>query len=139
MPFPIIGVLAAVVPIIERLWPDPQKAAEAKLRLFELQQQGDLDRLAADVQLAIGQLEINKEEAKAGPFRGGWRPFIGWVCGFAFAFNFVLLPLANAVATYLQFTGKLPGPLDFSVMSPVMLGLLGLGGMRSYEKAQGQA
>lgn len=138
MAFPIVGVLGAIVPIIERIWPDPQKAAEAKLRLFELQQSGELAQLDAEVRQALAQLEINKEEAKAGPYRGGWRPFIGWTCGAAFAFNFVLLPLSQAVAAYLQFAGTLPQPLDMATMMPVMLGMLGLGGMRSFEKSKGE-
>lgn len=139
MAFPIVGVLGAIVPIIERIWPDPQKAAEAKLRLFELQQSGELKYLEAEVSMALAQIEVNKEEAKAGAFRGGWRPFIGWTCGAAFAFNFVVLPLSQAVAVYVGFAGTLPAPLDMATMMPVMLGMLGLGGMRSFEKRHDKA
>lgn len=138
MAFPIVGVLAAIVPIIERLFPNPQVAAEAKLKMFELQLSGGLKELEANLSVALAQLDVNKEEAKAGPYRGGWRPFIGWTCGAAFAFNFVLLPISHAVAIYIEFVGTLPQPLDMATMMPVMLGMLGLGGMRSFEKSNGQ-
>jgi len=139
MAFPIIGVLAAVVPIIERLWPDPQKAAEAKLRLFEMQQSGELASLDAEVRTALAQLEINKEEAKAGPFRGGWRPFIGWTCGTAFAWNFVLLPVGNWALAVAGIMVVPPPTLGLEVMMPVLLGMLGLGGMRSLERLKDKA
>jgi hypothetical protein len=83
-----------------------------------------------------GQLEINKEEAKAGPFRGGWRPFIGWTCGAGLAYNFVLRPLFTFVLEYNGIPGELPA-LDLSELMPLILGMLGLGGMRSWEKTKG--
>jgi len=140
MAFPILGVLAAVVPIIERIWPDPAKAAEAKIELFKLQQSGELAQLSADLQLALGQLEINKIEAgQAGIFKGGWRPFVGWTCGGAFAWNFVLLPIANWVAIVVfGYIGKMPPSLELSVMLPVLLGMLGLGYYRSSERKAGK-
>ena len=89
-------------------------------------------------QLALSQIEVNKAEAASGSvFKGGWRPFIGWVCGFAFAYHFILQPIlifGTAVAGI-----SLP-PLpefDMSQMMPVLLGMLGLGGLRTYEKNKG--
>ena len=89
-------------------------------------------------ELAMAQIEVNKAEAQSGSiFKGGWRPFIGWVCGFAFAYHFILQPLmvfGSAVAGV-----SLP-PLpefDMSQMMPVLLGILGLGGLRTFEKQKG--
>jgi hypothetical protein len=138
MAFPIIGVLAAVVPIIEKIWPDPQKAAEAKLKMLELQQAGAFKEIEAQVSNDLAQLTVNKEEAAAGPYRGGWRPAIGWVCAGAFGWNYVGLPIGAWVATVIfGYAGAMPPVIDFSVMMPVMLGMLGLGYMRTDEKKNG--
>ena len=139
MPFPLLGVLGIVSDVIGKIIPDPQAAAAAKIKLFELTQAGELKELDANLQIALAQLDVNKAEAQGGAYRGGWRPFIGWTCGIAFAFNYVLLPLSQSVALYLGFKGLLPAPLDVATMMPVMMGMLGLGGMRSFERAQGKA
>jgi hypothetical protein len=90
------------------------------------------------MKIALAQLDVNKEEAKAGTYRGGWRPFIGWVCGTAFAYNFVLLPLLSWVALIASIPVP-PAAFDLTVMLPVLLGMLGLGGMRSFEKSKGMS
>ena len=89
-------------------------------------------------ELAKGQLEINKAEAASGSvFKGGWRPFIGWVCGIAFAYHFVLQPLIVFVVTAAGVEiPELPS-FDMGSLMTVMMGMLGLGGLRSYEKKQG--
>jgi len=89
-------------------------------------------------ELAKGQLEINKAEAASGSvFKGGWRPFIGWVCGIAFAYHFVLQPLIvfGVTAAGVEIP-ELPS-FDMGSLMTVMMGMLGLGGLRSYEKKQG--
>jgi hypothetical protein len=141
MPAPLIaaalpGIISAGTKLIERLFPDPAAQDAAKLELFKMQQSGELAALASETELAKGQLEINKEEAKAGPFRGGWRPFIGWTCGAGLAYNFVLRPLFTFVLEYNGIPGELPA-LDLSELMPLILGMLGLGGMRSWEKTKG--
>jgi hypothetical protein len=89
-------------------------------------------------ELAKGQLEINKAEAASGSvFKGGWRPFIGWVCGVAFAYHFVLQPLiVFAVTAAGAEIPELP-EFDMSSLMTVMMGMLGLGGLRSFEKSKG--
>jgi Holin of 3TMs, for gene-transfer release len=124
--------------IIDRLFPDPDKAQAAKIELFKLQQSGELAVLAAETDLMKGQLAVNEAEAKSTSiFVSGWRPFIGWVCGSAFAMNFVIGPIVTFV--FVAVSGKvLAWPtLDWATIMPVLLGMLGLGGMRSYEKAKG--
>jgi hypothetical protein len=127
---PITIMLGIGTKVIDRLWPDPAQAAAAKLELFKLQQSGELA-------VITGQMEINKNEA-ANPsvFVSGWRPFIGWVCGSACAWNWIGLPLAKAIAVYHQVPFALASA-DLSEMMPVLIGLLGLGGLRTIEKIQG--
>jgi len=94
------------------------------------------DRHAQD--LAIAQIEVNKAEAASGSiFKGGWRPFIGWVCGSAFAYHFVLQPVI--VFVVLAVGVDLPPLPEFDMTSlmTVLMGMLGLGGLRTYEKKQG--
>lgn len=91
-------------------------------------------------ELAKGQLEINKAEAASGSiFKGGWRPFIGWVCGFAFAYHFILQPILifGVTAAGVQLP-PLP-EFDMSQLMPVLLGMLGLGGLRTVEKIKDKA
>ena len=87
---------------------------------------------------AMAQIEVNKAEAASNSiFKGGWRPFIGWVCGIAFAYHFVLQPLLIFVMTYLGHpVPELPN-FDMTSLMTVLGGLLGLGGLRTFEKYKG--
>jgi hypothetical protein len=86
-------------------------------------------------QALMGQLEINKAEAASGSiFKGGWRPFIGWVCGVAFAYHFVLQPLIVFGVTAAGVDIPELPEFDMGSLMTVMMGMLGLGGMRSLEK-----
>lgn len=87
----------------------------------------------------IAQIEVNKQEAAhKSMFVAGWRPAAGWCCVTAMGFNFVAAPLINWGTAFFQPDVQLP-VLDLEVMMPVLLGMLGLGGMRSYEKRNGVA
>ena len=87
---------------------------------------------------AMAQVEVNKAEAQhRSIFVAGWRPFIGWVCGTALAYHFVLAPfIVFGVAWYGAEIPALPA-FDMDSLMTVLLGMLGLGGMRSFEKAKG--
>ena len=120
--------------VIDRLWPDPLQASAAKLELLKMQQNGELAQLASNTELAKGQLEVNEAEAKSTSiFVAGWRPFIGWVCGAAFAWNWILLPSLLFAAKFYGKDVQL-APADLSEMLPVLLGMLGLGALRTTEK-----
>ncbi len=138
--FGIDDIVSAGLKIIDKVIPDPQAKMEAQQRLMQMQQNGDLAFLEADVKLALAQAEINKAEAiSLDTFRAGWRPFIGWVCGFAFAYKFILSPFILTLAALGQIpfdTSVLP-VLDWTSLSTVLLGMLGLGGMRTFEKYRG--
>lgn len=84
---------------------------------------------------ALAQIKVNKAEAASGSvFQGGWRPFIGWVCGVAFAYHFVLQPfiIFGVSAAGIEIL-ELP-VFDMSSLMTVLMGMLGLGAMRSVEK-----
>jgi len=89
-------------------------------------------------ELALSQIEVNKAEAASGSlFKGGWRPFIGWVCGVAFAYHFILQPILIFGTTAAGVSLPPLPEFDMSQMMPVLLGMLGLGGLRTYEKKTG--
>lgn len=120
--------------VIDRVWPDPQKAAEMKLEIFKAEQAGQLQEMQAVWANAQQQLQVNAEEAKnENIFVSGWRPFIGWVCGIAMTYKFVILPLMLFVAAATEHPINLPS-LDFTEMLTVLFAMLGLGGMRTAEK-----
>lgn len=129
---PLIGT------ILDKFLPDPKVAAEAKLQAMEMAQKGELAQLDADVKAMVGQLEINKQEAASTSwFVAGWRPFIGWICGLGLGYVAIVEPLARFVAqVWFGYKGPFP-VIDTSLTMQVMLGLLGLGAMRSVEKVKG--
>ena len=86
-------------------------------------------------ELAKGQIEINKAEAQhKSIFVSGWRPFIGWTCGVALAWHFVLAPFIMFICAYLNvIIPELP-QFDMGSLMTVLMGMLGLGGLRTFEK-----
>lgn len=124
--------------VLDKIFPDPVKAQEAKLELFKLQQTGELAQLAAETDLAKGQLAVNQAEAASGnTFASSWRPFVGWTGGIGLAYASTIEPLARWIATVVfHYTGTFP-VLDTTITMQVLFGLLGLGVMRSYDKKQG--
>jgi len=88
--------------------------------------------------IALAQIEVNKMEAASGSiFKGGWRPFIGWVCGIAFAYHFVLQPLIIFGVSIAGIDVPELPEFDMSTLLTVLGGLLGLGTLRTYEKSKG--
>mgnify|MGYP001618255910 CR=1 FL=1 len=133
---PILGIIGEV---FKKVWPDPAQQAEAQFKLTALQHSGALAELNASLQTALAQIEVNKEETKSDSiFKSGWRPAIGWVCGFAFAWQFVGYPFLRFIFTLAGHSIDIP-QVNLSEMMPVLLGMLGLGGMRTFEKIQGKA
>ena len=89
-------------------------------------------------ELAKGQLEINKAEAQSRSiFVAGWRPFIGWTCGIAMFWHFVGLPITMFFVSWFSMEiAELP-QFDMNSLMTVLLGMLGLGGLRTFEKTKG--
>ena len=89
-------------------------------------------------ELAKGQLEVNKVEAShRSALVAGWRPLIGWVCGVALAWHFVLSPVIIFIAAWLNVTLPALPEFDMSSLMTVLMGILGLGGLRTFEKHKG--
>jgi hypothetical protein len=89
-------------------------------------------------QLAKGQIEINKTEAAhKNMFVAGWRPFVGWTCGIALAWHFVGQPLAVFVIAYSGIESPPLPAFEMESLLTVLLGMLGLGGLRTFEKTKG--
>jgi hypothetical protein len=119
--------------VLDRVFPDPTERAKAQLELLKLEQSGDLAVMTA-------QTDINKVEAgSAHLFVSGWRPFVGWVCGLSLCYAAILEPFARFVATVMfSYVGTFP-IIDTALTLQILLGLLGLAGMRSWEKKEGVA
>ena len=147
---PISAALTIGTTLIEKIWPDPVKQQEEIRKLQELAQAGDIAQLNAQVQLLTGQMAINSKEAEhKSIFVAGWRPFVGWVGGIALAYQFILYPLmlwgwavispehCNAALECVAI--KPPPILQADELYTVLLGMLGIGAMRSYDKKNGTA
>ena len=89
-------------------------------------------------ELSKGQIEVNKEEAKSRSiFIAGWRPFVGWTCGIALCWHFIGLPVTTFFIAWFGFdVPELPF-FDMDSLLTVLMGMLGLGGLRTYEKMKG--
>lgn len=130
---PVLGT------IFDKIIPDPQAAAEAKLKAMEMAQRGELAVLDADVRLALGQMVINQEEAKTDLFRGGWRPATGWACVAGLVYQFLVQPLLPwIVAVCGGHVPPLPA-IDNETLMVLLTGMLGLGGLRTFERIKGKA
>jgi hypothetical protein len=122
---PVTAGISLLGDVINKVWPD--KSEQEKTQML------------AALSLVQGQMEINKAEAaSSNPFTSGWRPFIGWICGAAFGIQFVFGPLAVWVSRLYGHPVDFPA-MDMGEMMPVLLGMLGLGGLRTFEKVKGAA
>ena len=122
------SILPAVTDIVGRFLPE-NKEERAKA---EREIKSQLTAHLAKIDLA--QLDINKAEAaNRSIFVAGWRPFIGWCCGIALAWTYVVTPILHFILAQTGHLVELPA-MDMSQMMPVPMGMLGLGGLRTFEK-----
>lgn len=131
----MIGLISAILPavtdIVGRFLPEDKEKRAVAEREIEAQLTAHLAKID------LAQLGINKVEAgHRSIFVAGWRPFIGWTCGVALCYTYVLQPIIIFVMTL---TGQIvPLPeMDLAAMMPVLMGMLGLGGLRTFEKFKG--
>ena len=127
------GALSGVFSLIDNLFTSDEEREEAKFKVLQLHATGQL-----------AQIAVNTVEAKSeSNFVAGWRPFIGWTCGAAFAYSFLIQPFLSFVAwaTFAATGTVMPidtlPTLDLGMMMPVLMGMLGLGGLRTWEKFTG--
>jgi hypothetical protein len=126
----IQALIAPIAGLLDKVIPDADERAKLAHEIATLAERQSHE-------IALAQIEVNKQEASTDIFRGGWRPFIGWTCGFAFAYHFVIQPVLIFVMTYLGFdVPKLP-EFDMASLMTVLMGMLGLGGLRTFEKYKG--
>lgn len=139
-----MAALAMLLPfaqdLIKQFFPDPQARADAQLKLAQLVQSGELAQLASVTTLAQGQLDVNKiEAASTRLFVAGWRPFIGWICGGALAFDTIVRPVVVMGMAYAGHPAPVMLHLSTEQIYGLLFGLLGLGTLRSVEKIKGAA
>lgn len=132
----LIGPVADLVnTVLKRVLPAEKMSEEVRAKL---EAEVTLELTKMDWQGTLGQLDINKEEAKhESMFVAGWRPFIGWVCGTAFAYNFVVQPFFFFITAKYGYDLSAMPQLDTSSLTTVLLGMLGIGGLRTFEKWSG--
>jgi len=130
---PVLGSL------LEKILPDPQAQADAKIKLLDLAQKGELAVLDAETKMALGQMEINKAEAGTDMFRGGWRPATGWSCVFGLVYQFLIQPLVPWICAVSGLTVPPLPPIDNETLMVLLTGMLGLGGLRTFERIKGKA
>jgi len=124
---PIISVVSSV---LDKVIPDNNAKEKAK---------ADIEKALIDnaAQINLAQAETNKIEANhRSVFIAGWRPFLGWVCGIGFAWIFVLNPILQWGLALYGINSVLP-QLQTDVLMELTIALLGLAGLRSWEKAKG--
>ena len=124
---PIWAALSPVLGnVLDKIFPDKSSSDAAKAKLIELQMSGELQQI-------MGQLEINKEEAKnVNLFVSGWRPGIGWTCGLALFYMFLVRPISTG------FGHEMP-PIDLEALNTLLFAMLGVAGLRTVEKVKGIA
>lgn len=133
-------IIGPVFKIIDKIIPDPQAKAAAQLKILELNQAGEFKQLDADLQLSLAQIKVNEVEAAApGLFRGGWRPAVGWVGVLGMAYMVLMRPLLPWFATVMGFDVPPLPPVDTEETFALLMGILGLGGMRTVERLKGRA
>lgn len=117
------SLIAPITGLLDKWIPDADTKQEIAFELATMS-----ERHAQE--LSVAQIKLNTAEAKGNWFQSSWRPATGWVCVLGFAVNFLVSPIAAG------FNVVIP-QADTSVMMPVLMGLLGLGGMRSFERSKG--
>ena len=117
--------------LIDRIFPDPAAKAAAELELLKMTQQGDLN-------VILEQLKINAIEA-ASPsiFVAGWRPFVGWTCGFGLVYATIIHNILEWVSVVQAW--PIPPAVDTDTLIYVLGAMLGIGGLRTLEKVRGVA
>lgn len=131
IPIPIIGSIVDMIGgVLDKVIPDKNAREKAKHEI-------EATLVSQDFQLRLGQLEINKEEAKhQSMFVAGWRPAIGWTGAIALFYHFIGFSLIEWVLKVTN-SGIVPPTLNSDNLMEIVLGMLGLGGMRSWERIKG--
>lgn len=137
MAFGLDDIIAEGLKIINKFIPDPQAQVAAQLEMMKIKQADAFKELEVQLQEQQMQADINKQEAASDHvFVSGWRPFIGWVCGVGFALQVIVFPIVSTAAVALGHPLVMP-EMPIEVLMVNLMGMLGLGGYRSWEKVKG--
>lgn len=132
------GIIEAGLKILDKVIPDPTAKADAQYRLLQLQQSGELAALEADTKAALAQADVDKVEAgSSDPFVRRWRPAVGWVCVGGLVWQFLACPLLTWLSSV--FGVSPPPAIQTGDLITLLVGMLGLGGLRTAEKIKGVA
>lgn len=136
MGLPIIGELIDLVKgVTDKVIVDKNKKLDILSKLDDLKDKTD-ERFHDEL---MGQIEVNKVEAtNTNVFVAGWRPAVGWICAFGLGWQFVLSPFVEVISRWLGWTGQMP-VVDASTLLTLVLGMLGIGAQRTFEKVKGVA
>ena len=127
----IAALIPAVSGILDKFVPDADTKNKLAHEIATMSEKHAQEALLA-------QLEINQAEAASGSlFKGGWRPAVGWVCAIAFAYHFILKDLIIFGATFAGADLPEMPEFDMGTLLTVLGGMLGIGGLRTYEKKSG--
>ena len=130
----------AIGETVDKLFTSDEERLAAKIELQKAEMIFQTREMELRQQQNLGQLDLNKVEAgNANVFVSGWRPFIGWVCGFALAYGFILEPVLRFLAKVMfGYEGEFP-VIELAELNSILLGMLGLGSLRTFEKVKGVA
>lgn len=127
---PITAALNLGSDLVNRLFPDKAQNDAAKAQLAQLVVSGQIQEIA-------GQIQINAVEAQSNStFVAGWRPFVGWICGLGFGYQFLIQPFLTFLVKLHNPNFEAP-PLDASTLSELLMALLGMGALRTVDKVKG--
>lgn len=138
---PLLAFIDPVARLLDKLIPDKDARAKAQELLQTQELNAELEMIKMAAQADMGQMQVNAVEAEhANIFVAGWRPFIGWVCGVGLAYHFIVQPLAAFVLANSNDYGSVVLPtFDMGSLMTILMGILGLGSMRTFEKINGVA
>lgn len=133
----MVPLIEVGLQILNKIIPDKEAREKAQLELLRQQQEGAFREIDVQLKRDLGQVEINKVEATTDMFRGGWRPFVGWVCGASLGYQFLFRPLLAWGTALSGHADVVPPELDLGDLMTILGGMLGLGSMRTFERMKG--
>lgn len=135
MGVPILDIVTGITSIIDKIIPDPQAKLDAKMKVIEMAQSGELKAMQM-------QTDINLEEARSNdPFKSRWRPMVGWFCAMGLGYQFLFRPIFSWIVQVIAYwkgvdlSGfPVPEELDMGTLMTLLMGMLGMGTLRTQEK-----
>ena len=125
----VVGAAEGIAGIVDRFVETPDEKAAAEIVKAKMLMR------PSEVQAELNKIEAGHRSV----FVAGWRPFIGWVCGVSLLYNFIVRDIMAWVITNTGSEASLPPELAMEHLLTILMGMLGLGGMRTFEKLNGKA